>query len=322
MKNMNKIKKKALLVTFLTAAFFLPFFTFGETAELFFEPAEIEKRIDEKFIAEVRVDTKGECINAAEVHLLYPRFILQAEEFLSNRSDFTLWPESPEIHDDIGFVTFTGGIPGGYCPEDGESVLLGEILFKVGHTHREVSGEARFWGGSRIMLNDGLATPLDYTRKRARFTVIPEVAEDPEDPLLKRFLEDSEAPEIFNLQLNRDPGIFGGKYFLIFNARDEGSGIDYFKISEQKRIGFITAESEKWERWERAESPYLLQDQTRNSVIKVKAVDRAGNETVKTIHPPVSWRDVAPWVIVILVALFVNWRIKRNKEEIDENKIK
>ena len=313
---MFKTNKKIIL-KLLLFLLLIPFLGSAET--LYFEPEGGEYRIGEKFILELRVDTGGECINAAEIHFSYPTDKFTAKEFMESRSNLTLWLQPAQIYKEIGTVTFSAGVPGGFCPPEGESVLLGEVLMEVNEIHRETIERIRFWGLSRVLLNDGQATPLDFKRKSAYLTLLPERDEEGRDPMQDRIEEDREPPKIFDLKIKRDPSLFGGDHFLIFSAEDRGSGIDYFKISEQKRIGFITAESEKWDRWDRAESPYVLSDQRLRSVIKVRAVDKAGNETVKVIEPPYGAWDLAPWTVSVLVVFLIIYILKKRKESKEMN---
>jgi len=281
---------------------------------LYFEPAEEEYRIGEKFILEIRVDTAGECINAVEVSFNYPTDKLTAVEFVESRSILTLWPKPAEIDEDDGRVTFSGGLPGGFCPEDDESALLGELIMEVDEINRESEERIRFWRTSKILLNDGYATPMDYSRRSAYLTLIPEEVEDPVDPMQERIEEDTRPPKIFDLILRRTPFLFNGKYFIIFSAEDKESGIDYFEISEQRRVGFVGAEAKRWTRWERAESPYVLEDQDLRSIIRVRAVDKAGNETIKKINPPVNRWDILPWMAAFILIGAAAWRVKEVKK--------
>lgn len=56
-------------------------------------------------------------------------------------------------------------------------------------------------------------------------------------------------------------------------SNDKQTGIDYYEVKEGEG------------NWVKTESPYLLKDQARQSVIQVKAVDKASNERIETIQP-------------------------------------
>jgi len=118
-----------------------------------------------------------------------------------------------------------------------------------------------------------------------------------------RAMIDSVPPEPFELKIGKDPSMFEGRNFLSFAAADKTSGIDYYEISETK--------GKDQEILKKAKSPYALEDQSLQSVIKVKAVDKAGNEQMAEIIP--LEKPIALWkVIVALAGLgIILWFIKR-----------
>jgi flagellar biosynthesis/type III secretory pathway M-ring protein FliF/YscJ len=52
-----------------------------------------------------------------------------------------------------------------------------------------------------------------------------------------------------------------------------------------------------------ARSPYVLEDQNLNSVIRVKAIDKAGNEYIATLVPEESLRGVTTQNMIIFALL-------------------
>jgi len=93
-----------------------------------------------------------------------------------------------------------------------------------------------------------------------------------------RVMVDTTPPKNLTLRIGNDSSLFNGKHFLSFAASDKTSGIDHYEI--------IEGEYRKQEKWETATSPYLLKDQNLQSVIRVKAIDKAGNEEIAEIIPP------------------------------------
>ena len=78
-----------------------------------------------------------------------------------------------------------------------------------------------------------------------------------------------------------------GKSFLVFDAQDKGSGIDHYEVLEKPQSQSIfTLPFFKKEQWVSGQSPYLLQDQKLQSLILVKAFDRANNTMVATLPAP------------------------------------
>jgi len=107
-----------------------------------------------------------------------------------------------------------------------------------------------------------------------------------------RAMVDATPPEPFKLEIGQDPTVFEGKYFLSFYTTDKTSGIDYFEIKEGKRASKIIS------------SPYVLEDQTLQSKITVKAIDKAGNERISQILPPEKPFPYSA-AILILVAIII-----------------
>jgi len=154
--------------------------------------------------------------------------------------------------------------------------------------------------GSQVLLNDGFGTPAKLTTKGAVFTILAEKLETPEDKWKEELEKDNIPPEPFEIEIHQEPAIFEGKYFIIFSTTDKQTGIDYYEISETG--------DKRQEGWKIGESPYLLTDQSLQSIIKVRAVDKAGNERIAEILP---LRKPFPYwiIIVILIGAGVIWWI-------------
>jgi hypothetical protein len=86
-------------------------------------------------------------------------------------------------------------------------------------------------------------------------------------------------PERFAPVVSRDPGIFGGQYFLAFATTDKGSGLDHYDVLEVPAGTAIGQDVP----WQTVASPYLLKDQTLGSDVYVRAVSRAGTVLVAKV---------------------------------------
>ena len=244
----------------------------ARAAVLYFEPENAQISLGQEFSVRVKIDTEKECINTIKGEIKYDKNFLTAKEFLTGNSIISLWLKKPEIRE--GLISFSGGIPGGYCgkiPGDpGETNILGEIIFKVPKflvSEKDIA-EVRFLESSKVLLNNGLGTEADLKLKSAQYQILKERKETPEKILEREIKEDKIPPEPFRVLVLKDPQVFEGKYYIIFNTQDKQTGIDHYEVKEEKR------------NWKIAESPYLLEDQTLQSIIKVKAVDKAGNERI------------------------------------------
>lgn len=286
--------KKLKIILFLSIFLFIFSVSFAKAAVLYLDPANGQYNSDDTFIVVLRIDTEKECINTIEANLKFPQDILEAVDFSQGKSIISLWIKSPVIDQKSGLISFSGGIPGGYCgiiPGDpGETDILGEIIFKVPDSlNGNKTAEIIFLENSQVLLNDGLGTPAQLKNMGAVFNLLSEKTEAPKREWEENVSKDNILPEPFQIEVNRNPAIFEGKYFITFSTADKQTGIDHYEVKEGKGD------------WNRATSPYLLEDQKLKSIIEVKAIDKAGNERISEYIPPK--RPIYIWIIII--SLFV-----------------
>lgn len=261
----------------------------------------------ETIITEIRVDTEGENINSVEAKLSFPAEFLEVKDFSTGNSILTFWVNGPQIDQESGTISFSGAIPGGYSgrlPGDpGESNLLGKIIFKVHKSTQngtQINTNIEFLDSSQVLLNDGFGTPAKLTTQGAIFTILTDEKEGSKDQWREEIEKDRTPPEPFKIELAQDPSIFEGKHFIIFSTTDKQTGIAHYKISE--------ARDEEQDAWKTVESPYLLEDQNLRSIIKVKAVDKAGNERIEALESPYKAESrnlIRPWGILIGIGIFI-----------------
>ena len=276
-----KLVKKILFLGLVLS--FLPIFTFSAT--LYLEPKEETHKLGDHFAVKIRIDPEGECINTIAVDLSFPKNILLVEGINLGDSIINIWVEKPSSLDikkinEEGKIYFAGGIPGGFCgriPGDpGSTNIVAEIRFLipsmiVGEV-QEQEAEIKLLETSQVFLNDGRGTQATMNLKSSKIKITPERGGEINE-WRQKLLEDTIPPESFEIQIQKDPAIFDGKYFIIFQTTDKETGVDYYMVKEGER------------EWRVAKNPYLLENQNLDEEIKVKAVDRAGNETIATYYP-------------------------------------
>ncbi len=102
--------------------------------------------------------------------------------------------------------------------------------------------------------------------------------------------------------LTKDDVAFTGNYFIVFSTTDKQTGISHYEIMEEPAEEF---KHFSWggvdAPWVTANSPYVLQDQSLNSIIRVKAIDKAGNEYVATLIPDETMQSISRNQILIYV---------------------
>lgn len=302
MKQEKNKNKKFLRLSCFLFSFYLAMMPIGTLAAvLYLDPSSETYQPGETFITKIKIDTENECINAVEVNLNYDKDVLQPIDFSQGESLLTFWIKPPEINRETGEVSFSGGIPGGYCgriPGDpGLSNLLGKIIFKIPAMNlediKENSVKVKFSDSSQVLLNDGLGTKAKLAIYGADFKILSKI-ELPEDAWLQEIKKDNVPPEQFEMEIRREQSIFEGKYFIVFSTVDKQTGLDHYEILETRY--------KKQEKWKVAESPYLLEDQELESIIKVKAVDKSGNERISEYSP---LKKYFPWRIAIIAILWL-----------------
>lgn len=273
---------------------------------MYLDPVEGEYHQGDTFVVQIKIDVKDECINTIEANLSFPQDILEAVDFSQGDSILTLWVSPPSIEQEAGLISFTGGIPGGYCgflPGDpGESNLLGKLIFSVKPSLTESkNAPVRFLNTSQVLLNDGLGTPAKLSTEKAVFAILPGISEVPKKEWQEELAQDKIPPEVFEIAINQNPSIFDGKYFITFSTVDKQTGVDYYETKEGRG------------EWQQAVSPSLLEDQSLKSIIKVRAVDKAGNERMVEYSPS---RAMLPYLIIALVLISgggIYWLIRIRK---------
>ncbi|MBU4421811.1 cohesin domain-containing protein [Patescibacteria group bacterium] len=272
-----------------------------QATEIFFETAGQKVGVGEEFEATIYLNTENETVNATGVIVNYPVDLIELEDWSDGGSIINYWVKRPQTGE--GSVSFEGVILGAFNSDKGRLVSLKFKALKEG------IGSISFSPSSQILLHDGKGTKARLSTKGLDFEI---VSGKPFLPSI--IIEDTEPPEPFLPIVARDPNIFGGKWFLIFGTNDKGSGIDYYEVIETNSFWALRKAEPR-----RAESPELLEDQSLQSIIRVRAVDKVGNERLaelpaKYLAPFVWYKNFAVWIIILLWLIasagigFVVWR--------------
>jgi hypothetical protein len=243
------------------------------------------------FVATIHLDPyRDECVNAVQIAVTYPPQLLQASAVAKAESILSLWPTEPLIDQERGVVTYTGGIPAGYCGrvqgDPGETNITAKIIFTVLAGGSDLDMMLGFDSTqTQVLLNDGLGSPSPIEFRNANITRTATSAGGVNE-WLTEVHEDTIPPEPFSVLVHRDEKIFQGKYFLVFGATDKQSGVHHYEILEEdpERPGYAAGGKEKVYPIT-ASTPYVLLDQTLKSKISVRAIDHAGNSEETIVMP-------------------------------------
>ena len=301
-------------------------------ALLYFDPGEANVYRGDTVTLGLRIDTdEGECINAVDAVINYDSSI-KAIDVSRGDSILNLWVQNPVIDEAAHTISFAGGVPGGYCgriPGDPRLTnVLVELVFQspgfVIGAGNNPSGRVWVDERSQIFLHDGLGTNATVRLQDAKINLLPNAGTENSDTWRSEVRADAELPSDFSITLSKGDTAFSGKYFITFNAVDKQSGIDHYEVMEEpieEYNSFIWGRADA--PWIVAESPYVLKDQSLNSTIRVRALDKAGNERMETLIPDNALRSISRgtlfmWITITLgtvlvgsLLAFVLWKRKQ-----------
>lgn len=307
-KNFNK-KGHFIIWAILVAGFcFLPFVVEAATTIYF----DIEKSSDSEqqkiyendtFLVDLKISSADESVNVIDGTFLYDSNKLEIKEISIGGSLFTLWTKPPTFSNEQGILSFVGGVPAGFQGINGQVLKIVFLAKSAG------KAEIDFLDGVLVFLNDGHGTSISPWLRPFVLDILERPAEISVKDEWEQLVEQDETPpEFIEAVIGRAPHIFDNQYFVSFFAVDAGSGVAYYEIRE----GGLDVV--------RAESPYLLQEQSLQSVIQVKVVDQAGNERTITTRSPLTsgmlYKKYFIWMLEALLGLalvFVLWRLIKAK---------
>jgi len=307
-KNLEKINMRVILFSAILGIC-LMFPLIGQAVELSLDSSSLQYNIGDTFIINARINvTAPEDINAVEASIQFPSSLLRVKDISIGNSILT-FVDSPSFDSQKGIISFAGIIPGGYIGRISGNLGPGGLLVKTVFQVQEAGqGEIKFLSSSRVLLNDGQGTPVQWTGNEIFLTVL-EQAQEPSAQQWQTYLkEDQVPPHDFSPVVTK----IDNKYYLVFNTKDKESGVAYYAIQEKQlsALSFLV-------RWRKVASPYLLKDQSLRSVINIKAVDKAGNKRlvlVPAMHPALAWyKDHYIWSIIILGLILLYLAFKKEK---------
>lgn len=266
-------------------------------ASLSLDPATGEFGPGDTFVLTVRLDPEGgDCVNAVEAKISYPKDWMKASAISKGESLLTLWPSEPSVNHETGIISFEGGIPAGYCGrvlgDPGKTNILAKIIFSIPGNMiggKVASGsipmQVKFEEGTQVLLNDGFGTAATLSTTGGSY-VRTLVSKGMSNEWLDIVHADKFPPDAFDVTLQKDDKTFQGKYFIIFSTIDKQSGVHHFEVTEDdpNNFGFLLGTRDKAPAYT-TESPYVLRDQTLGSRVVVRAFDHAGNVEESVLAP-------------------------------------
>lgn len=252
----------------------------------------------EEFYVDVFIDPTGVAFNGIEG-------VLSVEDGLNivriedGNSIVKNWVSMPETKNE---TSFSGIIPNGFdgyvnTPNDNKG-----LIFRVVLSAKNAGNYNFLIKDLKVARNDGLGTIVNVGNKSIKIGIVGSRSDE------KYVSDDKLGPEI-SYEIVSDKNLFSGRYTLVFSATDNKSGIKSFWVKE----GSLE--------WKPAQSPYLLEDQSRKGIIIIRAVDNNGNETIEKIYPVISaYFTTVLAKLILAVAMLglivaVYYARKRNKKQ-------
>lgn len=265
-------------------------------------------QVGDSFQVSLFLDTHGKSINTLEGTVDIPIRAFQILDARYGNSIISLWVEKPKVDYANGYISFTGGVPGGFKGEAGPILSFGLKAKKAANATVKLKD-------MKALLNDGLGTEVkDLTLNPITLRIVEAPIQPPRLEEKKEEVyeppPDTVPPEPFIPIVSRHPSISNNAYFVSFFAVDKDIGISHYEISERPLVlRRLTAKFD--EPWVRGESPNVLRIQWWPTKVMVRAYDQAGNsieaEAIKPVHPALMAILI---VIVTLLALGILYLYK------------
>jgi hypothetical protein len=283
----------------------------AHAATLYMDPAETHAYRADTFTVAVRIDTDvDECINTVDGVITYDPSVI-AVDVSRGDSILSLWVEDPKIDQQNRRITFAGGIPNGYCGRVAGDPRLTNVIarlvfqvpgFSVGGGDDDGIADISFAPETRVLLNDGTGNDAPLRTFPSRVILDDRAGNEVRDEWGDAVDADTEPPAPFSIELVQNDEVFNGDYYIVFSTTDKQSGLDHYEIYEEpiEEMSLF-----KWgapdRAWGEAKNPYVLADQDLKSIIRVKAIDKAGNERIAVFAPEDAARIIDPLVAVLAI---------------------
>ena len=230
---------------------------------------------------DILLDTEGKTLNTIEGTLGLKGAGFTVKDISVAGSELTIWPRKPSLSSDGTTVTFIGGNPSGL--NDGRAQLF-TLFVHLGNPGTLTISHFSVFG----YLSDGLGTKVTFKEHSNLITVL-SALEKPFDAQFAVVSADNQPPEPFSIEILQDQTQNSGMKYAFFETTDKKSGIAYYEVVEGTRESV------------RSGTNYVLQNQSKEERLVVRAFDKAGNVRVSTYEDS-QWFN---WTLVVVIAVCV-----------------
>ena len=299
MKNNFKIKIVLLISVF---TLLIVSCNKADASALLLKPSSTNFGIGEQFYVDVNLDTEGKTVNGVEGTISFSNdniYFIRAEE---GKSMVNLWVEKPNLKDNK--IIFSGIMSNGFSgvidPFNPKVRLPGLIIRLVFEAKK--AGDFNIGtSNSDSTLNDGLGTIDNISDSNINLSV-----SNTDNKYIYNTKNDI-SPEL-SVYVTKNSDLYNNKYVLVFEAKDHQTGIKDVMVKEGNR------------KWKVATSPYLLEDQTRHSIITVQATNYSDSSMVLSIEGLprniLSFRNIVVAIFFVFILLFIIKKIYEKYKKI------
>jgi len=254
---------KKIFINKIIIIIFIIFVAFEiEAVSMSFDTPKMVVNKNEEFFIDLLLDAEGGFINGIEGNIEFVGGGLSFLRAENAKSMMDLWILNPKLIDNsivlAGISTY--GFSGVIDPFNKDKKLPGLITRLFFKSNR--AGEILFTTSDfTLNINDGKGTEVIASAISLSMSVNnqeyvkEEINQIYSEPTIEAFIV-------------RDINLYNNKYVLMFDAKDKESGIEKVLIKEGNKA------------WKEIESPYLLKDQSRGSVIILKAINFSGQSVL------------------------------------------
>jgi hypothetical protein len=251
----------------------------ADAMSLYFEKPESGVHVGDTVIVHAYLDTEGVEINGIEGAVKVNGAAAVTNLNVAG-SVFSLWPNKPSLSGDE--ISFVGGSPSGVFGKKNKAFSIVLRATDIGKINLSVKQ-------ADVFLNDGKGTRSALIGKSESIEVL-KADGNVSNQLGDLVLNDKTMPSSFKIELGKDASVFDGKYFISFYAEDNESGINRYEVRENGLPAVRSGNS------------YVLEDQSLEGMVEVKAIDNAGNFRIETIDLNTK-KDSSLAFIIILVLM-------------------
>ncbi len=238
---------------------------------------------------DILLDTEGKTLNTIEGTLGLKGAGFIVKDISVAGSELTIWPRKPSLSPDGSTVTFIGGNPSGI--NDGRAQLF-TLFVHLGNPGVLTISHFSVFG----YLSDGLGTKVTFKEHSNPISVL-NALEKPFDAQFAVVSADNQPPEPFSVEILQDQTQNSGMKYAFFETTDKKSGIAYYEVVEGSREAV------------RSGTNYVLQNQSKEERLIVRAFDKAGNVRVSTYED--GQRFGWGWIAVIVVCIVILFLLRK-----------